>query len=98
MVNTMLYESALGTTNALYAIGIYNPFSEQWKISRTLDSVVKYTMNGWNGTMAIVNGEVQQIRNGVEQIFQKLEDCDSKVVQKFLNTKMEITNYMNKCV
>lgn len=98
MVTEMLYQSVLGTTNALYAIGMYNPFSEQWKISKTLEGVVKYSVDGWNGTKSIVDGEVQQIKHGVEAIFQKLEECDSKVVQKFLNAKLEITSYMNKCL
>lgn len=96
MVNEMLYQSLLGTTNTLYAIGIYNPYSEQWKISKTLEGVVKYAVDGWDGTKSIVEAEVQQIKHGVEAIYQKLEECDSKVVQKFLNTKMELTNY--KCL
>lgn len=98
MVNEMLYQSVLGTTNILYTIGMYNPFSEQWKISKTLEGIVKHSIDGWNGTQGIVDGEVQQIKLGVEAIFEKLEECDSKVVQKFLNTKMEITSYMNKCL
>lgn len=93
----MLYQSVLGTTNTLYAIGMYNPYSEQWKITKTLEGVVKYTVDGWDGTKSIVDGEVKQIRQGVEKIYQKLEECESKVVQKFLNSKIEITNYMNKC-
>jgi len=96
MVSAMLYESALGTTNALYAIGMYNPLGEESKISRTLESVVKFSVDGWNGTMDIVDGEVEQYRNGVERNFQKLEECHSKVVQKFSNEKIEITT--SKCV
>lgn len=98
LVNEMLYQSVLGTTNTLYAIGIYNPYSEQWKISKTLEGLVKHTVDGWNGTMSIVDGEVEQIKHGVENIFQKLERCDSHVVQKFLNSRMEITSFMNKCL
>jgi len=97
MVNELLYQSTLGTTNILYTIGLYNPYSEQWKISKVLEGAVKFSSEGWNGTMTIVNGEVQQIRQGIEASYQKLEECDSKVVQKFLNTKIEITDYMNKC-
>lgn len=97
MVNEMLYQSVLGTTNTLYAIGLYDPFSEQWKISRTLEGLVNYSIDGWNGTKSIVNGEVEQIKNGVGEIYRKLEECDSRVVQTFLNTKIEITNYMTKC-
>lgn len=96
MVNSMLYESALGTTNALYAIGMYNMVSEQWKISRMLESVVKFSVDNWIGTMSIVDGEVKQYRDGVEKFFQKLEECETKVVQKFSNTKIEITT--SKCV
>ncbi|XP_037026333.1 uncharacterized protein LOC119067455 [Bradysia coprophila] len=96
MVNTMLYESALGTTNALHAIGMYNPMSEQWKISRTLESVVKFSVDGWNGTMSIVDDEVKQYRDGVERNFQKLEECETNVVQKFSNAKIEVTT--SKCV
>jgi len=97
MVNEMLYQSVLGTTNTLYTIGLYNPYSEQWKISKVLEGVVKYSLDGWNGTTAIVDGEVQKIKDGVEVMYQNLEECDSRVVQQFLNTKIEITNYMNKC-
>lgn len=96
MVNAMLVESTLGTTNVLYAIGLYNPLTEQLKISRILDSVVKFTADNWNGTMSIVDGEVQQYRDGVEKNFKKLEECETKVVQQFSNTKMEITT--NHCV
>lgn len=96
MVNTMLYESALGTTNALYAIGMYNPMSEQWKILGMLESIAKFSADGWNGTVSIVDGEVKQYRDGIERNFQKLEECESKVVQKFSNMKMEITS--SQCV
>lgn len=98
MVNAMLSESTLGTTNTLYVIGMYNSFSEQWKISKTLESVVKHSIDGWNGTMAIVNGEVEQIRKGVETIYQNLEECNSNVVQKYLNAKIEISNCTIQCL
>ncbi|KAJ6638844.1 hypothetical protein Bhyg_11582 [Pseudolycoriella hygida] len=97
LVNEMVYQSVLGTTNTLYTIGVYNPFSEQWKISKVLEGVVKYSVDGWNGTMSIVDGEVKQIESGTERIFQQLEECGSNVVQTFLKTKTEITDYMNKC-
>lgn len=98
MVNVMLSESALGTTNTLYTIGMYNPVSEQWKISRALANIVKFAVDGWNGTVSIVSGEVEQIRSGVENSYEKMEDCSSQTVQKYLNKKIEATTRMSKCL